>query len=145
MDVASLYTKWRTHTTFRPASTLAMRARCAPQALLWPSPQTGVDFVVVCFECRLVAWECCYLKLVVASLRFGFDGVRSRYSCCSPCFCCCFAEVFPVLYFLVCPVRSLVVCRLHHRLPLVRFWFLFQLHPPTVLLLHPPIRNSFLL
>lgn len=76
MDVASLYTKWRTHTTFRPASTLAMRARCSPLG-------TEGDFVVVCFECRLVAWECCYLKLLVASLRFGFDGVCSLYICCS--------------------------------------------------------------
>lgn len=53
---------------------------CAPHA---PPHGTGGYFVVVCFECRLVAWECCYLKLLVASLRFGFDGVRSLYICCS--------------------------------------------------------------
>lgn len=145
VDVASLYTKWRTHTTFRPASTLAMRVRCAPQTLLWPSPRLGETLSSFVLN---VAWSPGRLGVLLLEVGCRLASIWVRWGSLSiqlllSLFLLLFRWSFPCSYFLVCPVPTLVVCRLHHRLPLARFWFLFQLHPSTVFLPYPPIVIPF--
>lgn len=129
VDVASLYTKWRTHTTFRPASTLAMRARCAPALELGETLSSSV---------LNLAWECCYLKLLVALLRFGFDGVRSPYICCS---LCSVVVLLKFSLFLFCSLFSSFSCCLQVAPSLATWLSLVSLSAASELLssAHPTI------
>lgn len=108
-----------------------------------PRPGTGGDFVVVCFECRLVARECCYLKLLVASLRFGFDGVRSPYICCSLCFVVVVSLKFSL--FLFCSLSSSFSFCLQVAPSLATWPSLVSLSAASLNCFHPPIPQSLLL